>query len=104
MLRNIRLCEGLCTRSFDHGSDLSENVVSVAKTHFAMYKGPHMHKEVAASTPKISLEMSAVTLVKLVHFHKGICICNLKDGQSDVFEMLLNSFCIFLQCPSLRLS
>lgn len=57
-------------------------------------------RKVAANIPKVSL-VTAVTLVKPVYFHKGICLCNLKHGQSDVFEMLLNSFCIFLQCPSL---
>lgn len=48
MLRNIRLCEVLCTRPFDHGNDLyvlSEKVFSVAKTHFAMYEALNVQTE-----------------------------------------------------------
>lgn len=41
-----------------------------------------------ANIPEIRLIMLAVTLVKLVYFHKGIHICNLKDRQSDFLKCL----------------
>lgn len=39
-----------------------------------------------ANIPEVRLIIFAVTLVKLVYFCKGMCICNLNDGQSDFLK------------------